>query len=287
MLTLAFAAVVALADPAPAEATASSATTAPSTNALVRGLAQLEALDIEAARASLEEAAQGGPWSLEESEQLWKSLGVVRAYLGDESASLDAFKHLLAIAPGYSLPYTTSPKATFVFERARTEMSKRSSLSLIVDAPLAIDVDAPAIVEVHRASDPLEEVARISLLWRVSGASTPYAKLDEAAPPIGASVRFHLPQVAQGDVAPTSIDVAVIATNAKGWELWRDPDPNRPRTIAVEKNEPPAWYTQPPALITFASVGVVVVAASAAAVALLWPLPAESAVHYRVERGSP
>jgi hypothetical protein len=282
MITLTLAAVFALADPAPAEAPVS---TTP--NALVRGLGQLDALEVEAARASLEEAAQAGPWSLDESEQLWRSLGIVRAYLGDEAASLDAFRHLLAVAPGYSLPYTTSPKATFVFERARTEMAKRGSLSLVVNAPLAIDVDAPAAIEVRRVTDPLDEVARISLLWRASGSSSPYAHLDETAPPTGGTVRFHLPQLAHDDTAPKSIDVAVIATNANGWELWRDPDPNRPRAIALEKKEPSPWYTEPPALIAFAGVGVVVVAASAVAVGLVWPLPAESELHYRVERGTP
>ena len=104
---------------------------------LNRAIAMLEAGQVEEARDALETIRRGGPYALEDVLELYRNLGIARAYLGDTKGARWAFERLLAFSPGAMLRYTVSPKATFVFQQVRDAMEAHPALRLDIAAPPA------------------------------------------------------------------------------------------------------------------------------------------------------
>lgn len=240
------------ATPAEAEAPPASSETdkrAPQSN-LERGLALFQALEFEVAKDALEAALKDRDHSRDDLAKLYATLGVVRAYLEDPHGARAAFDSLLAIAPGHTLPYTTSPKATFVFEKARTEAKTRRALELRFTPPKLQRLDEPIVVEVARTADPFKDVSTVELWHRKKGADK-WEKLTFDAPAVGKSVRAKLPAVTEADAfvdeetgsTGAYVEVAVVGRSALGWELFRGPDRERPFEIPVGFDAPGPWYT--------------------------------------------
>jgi tetratricopeptide (TPR) repeat protein len=218
--------------------------------ALAEGVLLMDDLEYDAAAARLEQALDAGPYALEEAVQLYHQLGIARAYLDDEPGAVQAFRSLLAIAPGHALSYTTSPKATLLFQRAVDETRARRTLELLVTTPPVLPLDRPLRVTVERAADPSALVARVELWHRRKGALE-WQKADVVVPEVGATSLVELPPVSSDDAvvdesgeAGVLLEVALVAYDARGWEVFRNPEPTHPRVMPVGFDDPGPWYTQ-------------------------------------------
>lgn len=261
-------------------------TPAAAPGALPRGLERLDAEDLDAARSALELALTQGPYRLDQVVQLYRGLGVVRAYFDDAAGARWAFERLLTIAPTAQLPYTTSPKATFLFQEVRDALRSRPALRIDLTTPAVAALEQPIDVMVVRAADPLAAVRRIEVWHRLKGKAD-FERIPVAAVAIGERATVHLPavpaaqaQVDEDGVAKAIVEIAVVALDADGWEIARTPDPSSPREVPVGFDAPGPWYTR--WWLWGIAGGAVVLAGGATAVLLLQPPPAAIPFSYRV-----
>jgi hypothetical protein len=275
---------LAAAPPLPAVSANSQPATAP--GVLQRGIERLEAEDLDAARNELEAAAKQGPYRLDEVVQLYRGLGVVRAYFDDSVGARWAFERLLAIAPAAMLPYTTSPKATFLFQEVKEALRTRPALRVDLTTPAVAALDQPIDVVVARAADPLGAVQRIEVWYRLKGKAD-FERVPVATIGIGERATVQLPgvpaaqaQVDEDGVAKAIVEIAVVAFDAAGWEIARTPDPSSPREVPVGFDAPGPWYTR--WWLWGIAGGTVVLVGGATAALLLQPPPATVPFSYRV-----
>ena len=277
-----------------AESDAEAEATAPAGRALDRGVALLRDLEIERAHLELEAALDEGPYDYDDTLVLLANVGVTRAYLGNDDGAVWAFERLLGAAPGFALDYTTSPKATFLFQKAQEGMRTRRSPEIRVVAPTVVRFDAPVVLELTRVADPLQQLTHMTLHHRVKGSPT-FAAMEIQLPSVGQPMQVQLPAVGEDEgfedetgSTGAIVEVAVTAQNDRRWQVYRGPDPSRPQEIPVGFDAPGPWYTQwwLWALAGgVASTGAAITAASGAttvAAIVLWPAPEEVPIHVEV-----
>lgn len=254
---------------------------------LERGLKLLEMQEYEAARPELELALAERDYRLEQVVALYRALGVVRAFAGDDAGARWAFERLLSVDPGHALRYTLSPKATFLFEQARQTARARRALELSLATAPVVPFDQPIEVTLDRAADPLALVTRVQVLHRVKG-SADWQQIDLAAPAIGGRQRVALPAVAADQAVAEAdgtrgalLELAAIGYSDAGWEVVRSPAPDRPHELPVGFDVPGPWYAQW-WLWGLVGGGLAAVATGATVAWLLWPLPEQINATYRV-----
>lgn len=254
--------------------------------ALNEGLQALEDLDLFAAEQKLNEALSAGPYKLEQVVALYAALGITRAYLEDEEGALSAFGKLLAVAPGHSLAYTTSPKATFLFERVRKESKARRAAELRASPPAVVPFGFPVTMTLERPADPTGLFARAEVLVRLKGEDE-YRTLAVELPPVGGASTVELGtwEESAGITDETGqvgliVEVALHAYDEHGWEVFRRPAPERPLEVPVGFDAPGPWYTQwwvwalGGAATAAVTASVATVSSAGVAAYLLWPEPA-------------
>lgn len=198
----------------------------------------LAKFEVERARKHLETAAQKGPLDLASHVTLWEQRGIAAAYVNDEAQALRAFAMLLALDPGHLLSYALSPRATFVFEKARTGAAKGQSPTMQVNWRRDLRVGDPMPVDVELVTNPNALVRRATLMMRARGqADWRAADVDLLAPGFR---RVVLPPIV--GTKPTTVELYLRAFDERNNEVLRWADAASPREIALRYDPPTPWY---------------------------------------------
>ena len=213
--------------------------TLPETAAAAKKLADstqaITALDLDAAKADLDAAAQSGPLDHDEHVKLWEQRGIVAAYVDDVPGAKRAFDVLLALDPGHFLSYYVSPKATFVFEELRNQKD-RTPPAVDVQWQRGGKVGDPVPLDVSIVADPKQFLRRATLYVRTRG-ETSWRAADVT---LQKDQRVVLPPV-EAD-KPVSLELYLRAFDDHGNEVLTWADPTRPREIPLRYDPPPPWY---------------------------------------------
>jgi hypothetical protein len=250
-------------------------TSAPSE--LERGIQLLAGNDIPAAVVVL--SGVRGPLALEDVVRLDENLGVALAYAGKSAEAERRFGHLLAVEPGHVLPYSISPKATFVFEKVRREMAQRRATEALLETPAAAPFDREIALALTCRANALDLVASWQVCHRVKGSSADYQCVNRPGLPIGETATVTLPAVPASaavepaatapDKAPAVLQVALAGLDAQGNEVFRNPSRAQPREIPIGIAVPGPWYGN---VWLWAAVGVVAIAAASGTAVAIWAL---------------
>lgn len=241
--------------------------------------AALADLRYEEAAALFEQALAGGPYSHAQVVTLWRDVGIVRAYLGDEQGARAAFAALLRAEPAFVLPYTTSPKASLLFDEERKQaLAKDLRTRIELTLPATLDEGAPVALSVVIRDNP-QSLARLRLFVR-RGGEREYRLIDVDMPPLRQRTVIVLePTSGPGSV---ELEVAVSGFSARGWEEYVGPTPEQPQVVSTTIMALTPWYLE---WWVWAGLGALGVAGTGAATtALLWPRPTTSPVGVQVTR---
>lgn len=205
------------------------------------GRAALATFDLETAKAELDAAAASGPLDYDSHVALWEQRGIAAAYAADEPAALAAFDTLLTLDPGHLLSYTLSPRATFVFEKARlaAQHSPRPALQLTWRRDARIGDALPVDVEV--VADPKQSLSRASLVLRARGEAS-WRAVDLPLPKPGALARITLPPTS--GKKPATLELYLRAFDAHDNEVLRWASPEAPRELALRYEPPQPWHSK-------------------------------------------
>ena len=151
---------------------------------LVQARADIDAVEFDKARESLERALLAGGSGPSQLAEIYRLTGEVAVAIGDPDGAEQAFLRLLAIAPDSKLRDGVSPKITAAFEAAAAALGdKRLHLEYAT---------APGTITLVVSDDPLDLVtgAAVDYVDAVGGRRTQVKKgkfrieivLDEAAP---------------------------------------------------------------------------------------------------------
>jgi hypothetical protein len=204
---------------------------------LAAGMQALAAQDLDAAKASLDAAANAGPLDHDTNVTLWEQRGIAAAYGDDDATAQRAFDMMLALDPGHFLSYTLSPKATFVFERTRKQVGASPEVELNWQRGGKVGDPVPLDVEV--LADPKQFLDRATVFVRTRGDDAWHAadlKLD----PKGVDTRIVLPPIVA--TKPVSLELYMRAYDTHNNEVLTWADPARPREIALRYEPPAPWY---------------------------------------------
>lgn len=206
---------------------------------LEAGRAALAKFEVEAATAELAAAAAAGPLDYDSHVALWEQRGIAAAYADDEPAALRAFDMLLTLDPGHLLSYTLSPRATFVFEKARLAAARggRPAVQLTWRRDARIGDALPVDVEV--LADPKASLARATLLMRTRGAAT-WRAIDFSLQKPGAYQRVTLPPTS--GQKPATLELYLRAFDGSSNEVLRWASPAAPRELALRYEPPQPWH---------------------------------------------
>lgn len=205
--------------------------------ALERAVRALAEFKVDQALADLQRARAAEPHRHETLVTINEQLGIAHAYLGNETEAMAAFEMLLALDPGHLLSYTLSPRATFVFERARSRARRPAAVDLSWPRDLEVDDAIPVDVEV--LADPATMLHRATLEVRTRGAATHRSfDLELAAP--GEFRRVVLPEL--GVARPEVLQLWLRAYDERGNEVLRWGSAEAPREIALGYRAPTPWY---------------------------------------------
>jgi hypothetical protein len=133
---------------------------------LARARKELDALQYDKARASLDEALRAGDNGPAELAEIYLLAGQVAGALDDAAAAEDHFKRLLVLQPGAKLPAGMSPKITAPFDAARGWLDEHAALAA------DLDTRADALIFVIQ-SDPLAMIAEARVAVTVGGDEQP------------------------------------------------------------------------------------------------------------------
>ena len=219
---------------------------------IAKGADALAQFHVDEAIAALDAAGKSGPLAYADNVKLWEQRGIAFAYLEHADQAAAAFDLLLALDPGHLLSYTLSPKATFVFERARAAAAARGAPSIDVSWPHGLQVGAPIPVEIEVVADPRGFFARATLYVRRRGEDA-WRAADLSLPKPGSFARVTLPAV--DATRPASLEVYLRAFDRDGNEVLSWADPQRPREIPLAYTPPAPWWKK--WWVWAAAVGVV------------------------------
>ncbi len=207
----------------------------PAARELAAGVAAITAFDVDRALVALDAAAAAGPLDHAQHVQLWEQRGLGLAYLEREADAAAAFTRLLALDPGHLLSYTLSPKATFVFERARKAPSRAPVLELGWAGGQEVGAAVP--IEVEVVADPDVLLAHATLFVRTRGATA-----WQLAPlPLGPGRRRVVLPAVQA-TRPSALELHARGYDRAGNEVLRWASPAQPREIPLRYDPPPPWY---------------------------------------------
>ena len=204
-----------------------------------RGATALAEFRVDEALAALEQARSRGPYAYEDHVRLYEQLGVAYAYLERESDALATFEKLLALAPGHLLSYTLSPKATFLFARARENVRQRARIAVDLSWPRDQSTKKRLPIDVEVISDPSGFLSRATLHVRTRGDGD-YRSVDLALPAVGAYERVLLPP--PGLERNAAVELYLTAFDAAGNEVLRWATAEHPREISLRYDRPTPWY---------------------------------------------
>jgi len=219
---------------------------APRSIKLERGVALLEEDKIEAAIEMLE-SIEGG-LGYDDVRRLKENLGIALAYADRKDEARRQFVELLAIAPEHALPYTISPKATFVFELARAEMAQQRTVEVDLATPLTIPFEREIEVTLVSRANPFALVRRWQLCSRQKGAAGDYQCRDVGELAVDQPRTFALPALsAVAETAAASQPSVVLQLALAGFdrannEVYRGPTRGRPKEVLVGVAAPAPWY---------------------------------------------
>jgi hypothetical protein len=148
---------------------------------------------------------------------------------------------VLALAPSHAISYTLSPRATFLFERARNDAGARPTPGVRVSWPRDLDVARPIPLEVEVTADPKSFLARARLFARRRGDRL-YSVYDVDLPSAGSYRRVVLPPLAPGARRPETLDLFLAAYDRRGNEVLLWADSRRPAEIPLRYHPPTPWY---------------------------------------------
>jgi len=199
------------------------------------GKAALAKLDLDEANSAL--AAAAGPLDHATNITLWEQRGIAAAYADDEKTARADFAMLLALDPAHFLSYTLSPKATFVFEKVRTEPHATPALDVTWERGQRVDAPVPLHVDV--LADPRGFLRGATLFVRTRG-DTAWRATDAPLSAKGASL--VLPAV--GGTRPASLELYLRAYDEHHNEVLAWADPAHPRELALRYDRPTPWYAK-------------------------------------------
>ncbi|HTL38694.1 MAG TPA: hypothetical protein VL326_36435 [Kofleriaceae bacterium] len=209
---------------------------------LAAGTDALAKLDVDAAKAALDQVEAGGPLDHDANVRLWEQRGIAAAYTDDEATATTAFDMVLALDPAHFLSYELSPKATLVFEKALKASKARGAPEVDVSWPRGGKVGDAIPVDVEVLADPKHFLDRATLFVRTRGEPTWRAADLHLAAAAGTKLdkRVVLPPVA--GTKPASLELYLRAYDANGNEVLTWADPTKPREIALRYEPPTPWY---------------------------------------------
>lgn len=187
----------------------------------------------------LEITEKRGPFDREHLIQLLEQRGIAHAYLDDEPAALAAFAELVRLAPGHLLSYTLSPKATFLFERARRAADPGKTPALDIDWPRDGTVDKSFPLSLEVVADPERQLRRAAIHIRKKGEDA-YRVLEVPLLPKPEERRVALPAV--GGASPAILELYVRAYDVRGNEILTWSTPERPREVQLRYDRPVPWF---------------------------------------------
>lgn len=243
-------------------------TTEDQASLLQKGIAQLQDLEVEKSIATLESVQ--GPLTLEQSTQLYENLGLACAYAEQGEKAEQAFASLLRIAPGHTLDYSISPKATFIFEKVRQRMLKEPALLVQTSPPSATPYDTPLTIQTNTLHNPGNFVSSLRLCHRVKQKGGNYDCLDLELSDSAESNAFVLPPFARPDVndeEEMTLQFALSGFDAQGNEVYRGPSKARPGELPLGLQPQIPWYENP---LTWTAVASATLAAVALPAAWTW-----------------
>ena len=203
---------------------------------LAAGSEALAKLDVDAAKAALDQVEAAGPLDHNTNVRLWEQRGIAAAYTDDEATATTAFDMVLALDPAHFLSYELSPKATLVFEKSLKAAKARGAPELDVSWPRGGKIGDAIPVDVEVLADPKHFLDRATLFVRTRGEPTWRA----ADLRLGPDKRIVLPPVA--GTKPVSLELYLRAYDEKGNEVLTWADPTKPREIALRYEPPTPWY---------------------------------------------
>lgn len=212
---------------------------------LERGIQLLSEHEVKRAVEVLQQVT--GPLRLADAVRHAENLGIGLAYSGRVDEAKRVFKRLLAIAPGHVMPYTVSPKATFVFEEARTEMAKLRATEVKVLAPQAIPFAEKIEVSSLCTANALDLMQSWELCFRIKGQGKDYI-CQPAAPSAEENTAKHLLPAIPATAATDSeqqviLQLAVLGYDSDGNEVYQGPSKSRPQEVVVGVEVPGPWYS--------------------------------------------
>jgi hypothetical protein len=193
----------------------------------------------EEAAAALAALAAHGPLDHDTNITLWEQRGIEAAYREDDAAATRAFDMLLALNPSHLLSYTLSPKATFVFERARVAAGEAGAPVLDVSWAHGQRVGAPVPIVVEVVADPKRFLRRATVFVRRRG-EPGWKAADVTLGAPGALARVTLPAI--DAPAATALEVYARAYDDRDNEVLTWADPKRPREIPLRFDPRTPWY---------------------------------------------
>jgi hypothetical protein len=204
---------------------------------VAEGKRALATLDVDVAKLALDAADRGGPLDHDANVTLWEQRGIAAAYVDDERTASAAFDMLLALDPSHFLSYTLSPKATFVFEKVRSESRQRGVPTLDVHWPHGQRVGEPVPIDLEVVADPKRFLRRATVFVRTRG-EPGWRAADVAL--TAPERRVVLPPIVAGK--PVSLELYVRAYDDRGNEVLAWADAERPREIPLRYDPPTPWY---------------------------------------------
>ena len=205
---------------------------------IARGQEALAKQDVDQAKAPLDAADRGGPLDHESNITLWELRGIAAAYVDDQKTASSAFDMLLALDPSHFLSYTLSPKATFVFEKARNDVKLRGAPELDVNWPTGQKVGEPVPLDVEVIADPKHFLKSATIFVRTRGDRD--WRAADVTLKTGRNTRITLPEVHADK--PVSLELFLRAYDARGNEVLAWAHPTRPREIPLRYDPPTPWY---------------------------------------------
>jgi tetratricopeptide (TPR) repeat protein len=207
--------------------------------ALADARAAIADVRLEEAVAILEKTRSDGPHTAANLVAINEQLGIAHAYLGHEAQALEAFETLLTIQPKHALKYTLSPRALFVFDKARKKVAQRAEQAVEVSWPRNGKVNAPVPVDIEVLADPRSFLANAVLFVRRRG-EVAFAEVPVHLKEEGSYQQVVLPSVSANK--PEVLELYLSAYDAGGNEVLKWASPERPREISLRHVPPTKWY---------------------------------------------
>lgn len=205
-----------------------------------------------------------GPLAYETHIRVHEQLGIAHAYLEQPEEAVASFRRMLALDPARALPYTLSPKVTFLFERARREAARLPTPTLDLGWPRGLRTAESVPIELEVVHDPVGFLSSAVVRYRRRGEAS-WRERALQLPSEGGFATASLPPVAAEATEAQTLELYVVARDGRGNEVMRLGHPDRPREIELRYERPRAWFER---WWLWAAVGGVVAAgATAAAVA--------------------